>query len=99
MGVGYTLDLNEEIHNLCGRRPMATGKLKLMCVLMLPLSGCALLTEPPSESRAGELERGRAEIDRSQAVEARAAQHQRRGLSGKEARALAEAESNRVRSP
>lgn len=55
------------------------------------LSGCAFFA-PPSEREARQLEAKSAGVEREQAINARAATHEKAGMSTQNARALAETE-------
>lgn len=65
-------------------------RLVLVCSVML-MSGCALFVTP-SEREARKLEDGKAQQERQQAIDARAAAHEKEGMSSRDARALAETE-------
>ena len=64
--------------------------LLLACIVLL--SGCSLFTQGPSEAKARSLEEGRAAEEREMAINARASQYEKTGLSGRDARAAAETE-------
>ena len=66
-------------------------KMIVIVASMALLSGCALFA-PPSEERAGQLENGKAQLDRDQSIAERAAVHEKEGMSTQDARALAETE-------
>jgi hypothetical protein len=66
-------------------------KLVPVVLALVLLSGCALFS-PPSEKEARQVEEGKAQLERDTTISARAAAHEKEGLSARDARALAEAE-------
>ena len=61
-------------------------------VLTVMLSGCSIFTQPPSEEKARRLEDRRLSIERGSHVQADAKNFKDRGLTGREAHSLAEAQ-------
>lgn len=64
-----------------------------MAILTLLTSGCSLLTQPPRDDAIRQAEASKAEAARSGAIGARARQLEDKGMSSREARAIADTES------
>ena len=68
--------------------------LPCLCLVCL-LSGCAMLTQAPSESAARKLEEDRRADERSMSIQSRAAEYQRAGVDLQNAQLAAESEASR----
>jgi hypothetical protein len=66
-------------------------KTPIIVVSVTLLSGCALFA-PPSEKKARQLEEGKAQLERDRTISERAAAHEKKGMSTRDARAVAETE-------
>ena len=80
-------DANAEMRTLA-----AAVKAAAVVALAMLLSGCSIITQPPSEAKARRLEDGRLAAERDAHVQADTKKLEDRGLTSREARSLAEAQ-------
>jgi hypothetical protein len=64
----------------------------MLVAIVLGLSACSAVTQPPSEAKARRLEEGRAAAEADTRVQSEAKRLEDRGLTTREARSLAEAQ-------
>ncbi len=72
-------------------------KTHLLIGLTLFASGCGLVTQQPSETKARRLEDSRAQAENSSHIAAETKRLEDKGLSPREARSLAEAQARTTR--
>ena len=60
---------------------------------MLALTGCSVISRPPSEATARKIEAGRVAAERERRIDAEAKRLEQQGLRAMEARALATAQA------
>ena len=73
------------------RRRAAAVKATAVIALIVMLSGCSVISQPPSDAKSRRLEEGRPAAERDAHVRAETKKLEARGLTSQEARSLAEA--------
>ena len=82
--------MNADTNSETRTRAAAVKAVAIVALTML-LSGCSIISQPPSEAKARRLEEGRLAAERGAHLQADTKRLEDRGLSGREARSLAEA--------